>query len=122
MAKMLAMELSDLHLGEESSVLHYGDKYKEKGTQPLVNKLAESIRNRIGDQKISFLILAGDALDLSLASVQNVIADFRLFLEDVHEFFENSDTRGVGEDTQGRRRYLPWRGKRRWMSYTRCGK
>lgn len=89
MAKMLAMVLSDLHLGEESSVLHYGDKFKEKGTQPLVNKLTESIRKRMGDEKISFLILAGDTLDFSLASVQNAVADFRLFLEDVYGFFEN---------------------------------
>ena len=30
MAKMLAMVLSDLHLGEKSSVLHYGDKFKKR--------------------------------------------------------------------------------------------
>jgi predicted phosphodiesterase len=89
MAKMLAMVLSDLHLGEESSVLHYGDKFKKKGTQPLVNKLTESIRKRMGDEKISFLILAGDTLDFSLASVQNAVADFRLFLKDVIGFFDN---------------------------------
>jgi metallophosphoesterase superfamily enzyme len=52
MAKMLGMVLSDLHLGEESSVLYYGDSFKEKGTQPLVTKLAETIKKRMGDEKI----------------------------------------------------------------------
>jgi predicted phosphodiesterase len=88
MAKPLAMALSDLHLGEESCVLHYGRKFK-KGQQPLVNTLAKLIKKKVSNERIPFLILAGDTLDFSLASVQDAIADFRLFLEDVHEYFGN---------------------------------
>ncbi|MCK4821845.1 metallophosphoesterase [bacterium] len=88
MARPLAIVLSDLHLGEESSVLHYGQKFK-KGKQPLVNKLIKLLKETLSNETIPFLILAGDTLDLSLASVQGAVADFRLFLEDVHEFFDN---------------------------------
>lgn len=38
MEELLAVVLSDLHFGEENSVLHYGQKFKN-GKQPLVNKL-----------------------------------------------------------------------------------
>lgn len=88
MAKPLAMVLSDLHLGEESSVLHYGQKFK-KGEQPATNTLTKLIKKVAANEKIPFLILAGDTLDFSLASVQDAVADFRLFLADVHEFFDN---------------------------------
>lgn len=88
MAKPLAIVLSDLHFGEESSVLHYGQKFK-KGPQPLVNTLTTSIKQRVAHEKIPFLIFAGDTLDFSLASVYDAVTDFRRFLEDVHEMFEN---------------------------------
>jgi hypothetical protein len=88
MTSPLAIVLSDLHLGENSSVLHYGQKFK-KGKQPLVNKLIKLLKEPLRDETIPFLILAGDTLDLSLASVQVAVADFRLFLEDVHEVFDN---------------------------------
>lgn len=88
MAKTLAMVLSDLHFGEESSVLHYGQKFK-KGEQPLVNTLTKLIKKGAANERIPFLILAGDTLDFSLASVQDAVEDFRLFLEDVQEFFDN---------------------------------
>lgn len=87
MTKPLAMVLSDLHFGEESSVLHYGQKFK-KGKQPLVNRLTELTKKEVGNEKIPFLILAGDTLDFSLASIQDAVADFRLFLGDVHEIFD----------------------------------
>jgi metallophosphoesterase superfamily enzyme len=88
MATPLAIALSDLHLGEDSSVLHYGQKFK-RGKQPLVNKLIKLVKERLPNETIPFLILAGDTLDLSLASVEVAVADFRLFLEDVHELFDN---------------------------------
>ena len=89
MAKPLAIVLSDLHLGEECSVLYYGQKFK-KGKQPLVNKLRNLIQKIVtANERIPFLILAGDTLDFSLASVQDAVADFRLFIEDVHEFFDS---------------------------------
>jgi len=88
MARPLALVLSDLHLGEESSVLRYGQKFK-KGKQPLVNTLTKLLKEKVANEKVPFLILAGDTLDFSLASVQEAVADFRLFLEDVHEFFDN---------------------------------
>jgi len=88
MAKPLAMVLSDLHFGEESSVLRYGQKFK-KGEQPLVNTLTKLIKKGVANERIPFLILAGDTLDFSLASVQDAVEDFRLFLEDVQEFFDN---------------------------------
>ena len=89
MSEPLALVLSDLHLGEECSVLHYGQKFK-KGKQPLVNKLRNLIQKEVvTNERIPFLILAGDTLDFSLASVQDAVADFRLFIEDVHELFDN---------------------------------
>ena len=88
MANPLAIVLSDLHLGEDSSVLHYGQKFK-KGKQPLVNKLIKLLKEPLRNKTIPFLILAGDTLDFSLASVEVAVADFRLFLEDVHELFDN---------------------------------
>lgn len=89
MAQPLAIVLSDLHLGEESSVLHYGQRYK-KGQQPQVNTLVGLIKKEVaGNGKIPFLIFAGDALDFSLAPIQEAVADFRKFMEDVHESFDN---------------------------------
>lgn len=88
MSEPLALVLSDLHLGEESSILHYGQEY-EKGKQPYVNQLRELIKGGAAKKKIPFLILAGDTLDLSLAPIQDAVADFRLFAEDVYEFFDN---------------------------------
>lgn len=88
MAKVLAVVMSDLHFGEEASVVHYGQKYKQ-GKQPLVNRIVELTRVAQPGGSIPFLILAGDTVDFSLATVQDAIADFRLFLEDVHECFDS---------------------------------
>jgi hypothetical protein len=88
MAKPLALVVSDLHLGEASSVLHYGRRFA-KGEHPLVNTLVASIRREAIAGSIPFLILAGDVLDFSLAPVQDALGDFRLFLEDVHELFDS---------------------------------
>jgi predicted phosphodiesterase len=88
MEKTLAVVLSDLHLGEGSSVLHYSQKYK-KGKHPLVNTLTKLIKEKATDERIPFLILAGDTLDFSLASVQDAVEDFRLFLVDFHDLFDN---------------------------------
>jgi 3',5'-cyclic AMP phosphodiesterase CpdA len=88
MSEPLALVLSDLHFGEESSVLHYGQKYK-KGEQPLVNRLVELIKGSSANKKVPFLIIAGDMLDLSLASIQDAVTDFRMFAEDVHKLFDN---------------------------------
>ncbi len=88
MNKPLALVLSDLHLGEESSILHYGQQYK-KGEQPYVNQLLGELTKGAAKRKIPFLILAGDTLDFSLASIQDAVSDFRLFAEDVYEFFDN---------------------------------
>jgi predicted phosphodiesterase len=107
MDKPLAVVLSDLHFGEEGSVVHYGMRTSKLGEQPAVNKPVETIFKR-GEQPavnklvekiekikqqaavetIPFLILAGDTLDFSLASVQAAVADFRVFLEDVHACFD----------------------------------
>jgi hypothetical protein len=88
MAKPLAIVLSDLHLGEESSVLRYGQKF-DKGKQPSVNTLKKLIKNEQVNESIPFLVLAVDTLDFSLASIQDAVSDFRLFLGDVIESFDN---------------------------------
>ena len=87
MSTPLAIVLSDLHLGEESSVLHYGQKFKQ-GKQPLVKKLISLIKKEVTEDSIPFLILAGDTLDFSLASTEDAVLDFRLFLEDIIGLFD----------------------------------
>lgn len=88
MDKPLALVLSDLHLGEESSVLHYAGT-EQQGQQPFVKALAQRIRDAVPGLHgtIPFLILAGDTLDYSLAPADEAILDFRLFLKDVHSLF-----------------------------------
>jgi hypothetical protein len=86
----LALVLSDLHLGEESSILHYDSEQEaNRSQQPAVARLTELIEKKVSKTPIPFLVLAGDTLDLSLASVQDSIADFRRFLRDTHYLFQS---------------------------------
>lgn len=87
MTNPLAIVLSDLHFGEESSVLHYGQKFKQ-GKHPSVQKLITLIKKEAYEGSIPFLILAGDTLDFSLASTEDAVSDFRMFLEDVAGLFD----------------------------------
>ncbi len=80
-----AIVVSDLHLGEEDSIF----MDLEGQFQP---KVAEKIKNLIASktdpQKLKYLILAGDAMDLSLASRPQAFKAFRGFLEKFYDLFE----------------------------------
>jgi hypothetical protein len=86
MAEPLALVLSDLHFGEAASVVSYGGT--SAGNQPVVNRLVRVIKGVSQDRSIPFLVMAGDTLDLSLASVGEAVTDFRNFLEDTHACFD----------------------------------
>jgi hypothetical protein len=87
MANLRALVLSDLHFGEESSVVHYGGEQANK-PQLVVKKLVELIRREAEGKTIPLLIFAGDTLDLSLASYRGAVKDFQLFLDDVYDCFD----------------------------------
>ena len=88
-----AIVVSDLHLGEEDSIF----MDLEGQFQP---KVAEKIKNLIASktdpQKLKYLILAGDAMDLSLASRPQAFKAFRGFLAPVsylwNEHYANNTT------------------------------
>lgn len=84
-----AIVLSDLHLGEGASV------FTEAGGEAFSNEAGEAVRRMIErllssqEGRAEYLILAGDILDLSLASRAAAFVAFRSFLEQVAPLFES---------------------------------
>lgn len=77
--------ISDLHLGEDNSVLTY-EKTKDKHS--LVDKLIDKIRevsNRPGGKRIPELVLLGDIFDLSLAPFAEALDNVRKFINQICE-------------------------------------
>jgi UDP-2,3-diacylglucosamine pyrophosphatase LpxH len=73
--------MSDLHLGEEDSVfLSLDDKGKATFNPDVAQGIRKIIRDNVGEAPIDFLILAGDAVDLSLATRADAFHCFREFL------------------------------------------
>lgn len=84
--------MSDLHLGEETSVLNFfiydnrGKKIRQKG-EPVVNKIIQELqRVKMGEnngEKIKYLILVGDLFDLSLSIFKESIENVQMFLRKI---------------------------------------
>lgn len=83
-----AIVLSDLHLGEGASV------FTAAGGDEFSNEAGEAVRRMIAGllssqgARAEYLVLAGDVLDLSLASRAAAFIAFRSFLERVAPLFE----------------------------------
>lgn len=80
-----AIVISDLHLGEEDSIfMDSGGQFQSK----VADKIKKLIASKTDLQKLKYLILAGDAMDLSLASRPQAFEAFRGFLEKFYDLFE----------------------------------
>ncbi len=74
----LALVISDLHLGEEDSILMESSL---EINRTYLGKVKEYLKKELGDSKVRYLILLGDAMDLSLARRKQAFQAFRTFLE-----------------------------------------
>ncbi|OAQ21837.1 metallophosphoesterase [Thermosulfurimonas dismutans] len=85
----LALVFSDLHLGEEDSILMYPDS-NEGVNRHYLEALKEFLSQSIGTERVRYLILAGDALDLSLARRRQAFLAFKTFLEGMQDLFSEA--------------------------------
>jgi UDP-2,3-diacylglucosamine pyrophosphatase LpxH len=80
-----AFVISDLHLGEDNSVLTY-KKAEDKNCS--VDKLIEKIKevsNLSGDGRVPELVLLGDIFDLSLAPFEDALDSVQKFINQICE-------------------------------------
>lgn len=87
-----AVAMSDLHLGEETSVLNFfiynkrGKKIRQKG-ELVVNKITQELdKIKSGEnygEKIKYLILVGDVFDLSLSTFKESAENVQIFLRKI---------------------------------------
>ncbi len=82
--EILALVLSDLHLGEEDSVFMDREGNLNRN---YVRKLRDYLSARLDPTQIQYLILVGDALDLSLARRRQAFPAFKAFLEEMEDLF-----------------------------------
>jgi len=85
-----AVVMSDLHLGEETSVLNFfiydnrGKKVRQRG-ELVMSKITQELgKIKIGEndgEKIRYLILVGDVFDLSLSTFKEAVENVQIFLK-----------------------------------------
>lgn len=83
----LAVVLSDIHLGEEDSIWM---KFEQDGLafdDQVASRIKNLIQSGTGQDRIEYLILAGDVLDLSLSSRVEAFKSFRHFLKEFVDLF-----------------------------------
>ncbi len=80
-----AFVISDLHLGEDNSVLTY---QKDQDEHPLVKELVKKVKlvsELPSGERVPELVLLGDVFDLSLAPFNEVVSSVRKFVRQICE-------------------------------------
>ncbi len=85
----LALIFSDLHLGEEDSI--FMQIHPKAGVnRSYLKALYQHLSGQLNGQGVPYLILAGDALDLSLARRREAFPAFKVFLEEMKDLFHKA--------------------------------
>jgi hypothetical protein len=88
--RIKAIVLSDLHLGERTSAFSEGEipdvRFRGRTAEHLARLLGALLATQ--DGRAEYLVLAGDVLDLSLASRRAAFLGFKSFLEQIAPLFD----------------------------------
>ena len=81
--------MSDLHLGEEDSVFMELKNDQLGLSRKITQRVKELVQKELNGNQVDYLILAGDILELSLATRVRAFESFRDFLQEFETLFKH---------------------------------